>query len=80
MIRSPGDFYGTISGFVKGDTIELDAPATHGTFAAGVVNGVAGGVLTLTDAPGNVVAQLSMIGAYTTADFKVNPPGIAQHT
>jgi len=80
VIRSPADFYGTISGFVKGDTIELDAPATHGTFAAGVVNGVTGGVLTLTDAPGNVVAQLSMIGAYVTTDFKLNPPGVVQHT
>lgn len=76
VLRSPADFAGVIDGFVKGDVIELDVPATKDTSAAGGANG---GVLTLTDAQGNVVAQLAMIGPYQTNDFQVTSPGVVEH-
>ena len=78
VLANPGAFDGVIAGFVKGDIIELLAPATQGTFAPGPVNGLTGGVLTLKDTHGNLVAQLSMIGTYITSDFTVTL-GVVKH-
>jgi T5SS/PEP-CTERM-associated repeat protein len=65
----PATFAGMIAGFVQGDVIKLHAAATTLTFAAGPVNNQPGGVLTLTDTHGNVVAQLNMIGTYQASRF-----------
>lgn len=62
-LRSPGAFSGTIDGFAKTHTIELDAEANSFTFANNL----------LTISGTAVVAQLQMQGSYSTTDFTVKP-------
>ncbi|MCP3711906.1 hypothetical protein M3I54_34000 [Paraburkholderia sp. CNPSo 3274] len=65
-LRSPGAFTGTIDGFAKTDTIELDVEVKSINFA--------NNVLTIKDHFGTVEAQLQMTGgAYSTGSFQINP-------
>jgi T5SS/PEP-CTERM-associated repeat protein len=70
VLRSPGGFHGSISGFGQTHKIVLEAEVTNVAFAAN-------GVLTVTG-PGGVVAQLQMIGPYDPPNFLLAPgfPGV----
>jgi hypothetical protein len=60
-------FSGSISGFDGNDTIVLDAAAANFSFGLGVLTLIDGAL------PGVIVAQLTMIGPYSVADFKLVP-------
>lgn len=69
VLRSPGGFEGSISGFGQTHKIVLEAEVTGIAFASGV--------LTATG-PGGTVAQLQMIGPYEPPNFLLTPgfPGV----
>jgi hypothetical protein len=66
-LDNPAAFTGTISGFAKGDFIDLT-----GTAATGV--SYSGGVLTVLNGS-SVVVTLNLAGPYTSADFTLSPDG-----
>jgi T5SS/PEP-CTERM-associated repeat protein len=69
VLRSPGEFAGSISSFGKTHKIVLEADVTNVAFA--------NGVLTATG-PGGTVAELQMIGSYEPPNFLLAPgfPGV----
>ncbi|MGF6781814.1 hypothetical protein [Paraburkholderia sp. GAS334] len=62
-LRSPGAFSGTIDGFARTHTIELDAEANSFTLV--------GNMLTISG-PSGTVAQLQMTGSPSANDFRLN--------
>jgi hypothetical protein len=69
VLRSPGEFAGSISNFGKTHKIVLEADVTSVAFA--------NGVLTATG-PGGPVAELQMMGSYEPPNFLLAPgfPGV----
>jgi hypothetical protein len=66
-LDNPAAFTGTISGFSKGDFIDLTGRAATDV-------SYAGRVLTVLNGP-TVVATLNLVGSYTSADFTLSPDG-----
>lgn len=69
ILRSPGGFQGSISGFGQTHKIVLEAEVTSVAFATGVLTA---------KGPGGVVAQLKMTGSYNPSNFQLTAgfPGV----
>lgn len=68
IVGNTSELTGTISGFAYGDTIQVTGVTATGSYYAG-------GILTLTEASGQVT--LNLPGNFTTSDFLVENTGVA---